>query len=167
MSFRKTELGEYQWKRQVGVSKTREKGCFCTQCVERVAAPSLLQDVTEKSWKRVYTLLWLRKPLNQEPLETEKILLWNACLAYALAPLHLPALTLLITQFCSQGHCIARSRHRASSKSTFRFPHPFNIKSSNWRYVWHKIDKNRYYTWFWIKGQERDVETRQQVSLTQ
>lgn len=51
MSFRKTELGEYQWKRQVGVSKTGEKGCFCTQCVERVAAPSLLQDVTEKSGK--------------------------------------------------------------------------------------------------------------------
>lgn len=151
--------------------KDRRKGMFLhTVCREgccTLLAAGCYRKIREISRKRVYTLLWLRKPLNQEPLKTGKILLWNTCLAYALTPLHLPALTLPITQFCSQGQCIARSRHRASSKSTFRFPHPFNIKSSNWRYVWHKIDKNRYYTWFWIKGQGRDVETRQQVSLTQ
>lgn len=44
----------------------------------------MLQKNQGNSWKRGYTLLWLRKPLNQEPLEIGKILLWNTCLAYDL-----------------------------------------------------------------------------------
>lgn len=138
--------------------KAKSKGCCFTSCIERVVAPSLLQNVkiylTQKKQENSRTNVYAKTRFGSEsPWITShwrlgkycfEILL-HICLAYTILPLHLPVFILSITQSCSQGHYTSRS------KSTSHFPHLFSIKSSNWRHVWHKLDKNGYYPWFLAK----------------